>query len=396
MKRIALAVLSACLVLVAADTALAVKFRFPVIDVERIQFDYVVYSDHDPEPGVMTWACLPWCAGTWINKHVECTENFPFCYDAHDGTDFMLIDGFSMMDMGSAQVVAAADGVVIATEDGNYDRCHADIVSQDVTCDGYPMRGNYVKLRHADGMETWYWHFMKNSIEVQVDQQVKCGDVLGLIGSSGYSSAPHLHFEVRMPTGVGDQTVWIDPFAGQHSQDESYWVLQYDPTTWLPGMYCEGDEIPEFPEPGADDAGAEDVSGEEMSGDLVVSDESVSEEVADDVVESVEAIPDGPSDIAGPAQDVALVDIGASDFGALDLVVDASADGLSFDTIPAVDADPNDSRESLSDLAGGDTTESRSSGGCASGGRDQAPYGLLLMLAGAIFAIVLRRRGLMR
>lgn len=71
----------------------------------------------------------------------------------------MLIDGFGMMDMGSADVVAAADGVVISVHDGEYDRCHTDLVTQDVSCDGYPMIGNHVKIEHADGMETWYWHF---------------------------------------------------------------------------------------------------------------------------------------------------------------------------------------------------------------------------------------------
>ncbi|HOC99401.1 MAG TPA: M23 family metallopeptidase [Myxococcota bacterium] len=388
MNRIQVAVFAAFLVLVAAGPAWAVKFRFPIIDVERIQFDYVVYADHDPADGVMTWACLPWCAGTWINRYVECTENFPFCYDAHDGTDFMLIDGFSMMDSGSAQVVAAADGTVIATEDGNYDRCHADIVTQDVTCDGYPMRGNYVKLRHSDGMETWYWHFKKDSIQVEVDQQVKCGDVLGLVGSSGYSSAPHLHFEVRMPTGVGDETAWIDPFAGPHSQEESYWVLQYDPTTWLPGAYCEGDEIPDFPEPETDQGGTADVPAE-----LAASDEAVSEEVSGDVVEPLDASADGVSDATGP-KDVPAVDVGGFDLVVSDLPADAGADGLVADAAPAVDTGLNDNGQVLADSGVGDSVPGEPSGGCSSGPRAVPPFGLLLMVAGAIFAFVSRRRGL--
>lgn len=216
--------------------ASAIAFRFPIADPGKMQFDYVVYADHDPEPGEMTFDCLA------FNGSVD----FPNCYDAHDGSDFMLIDGFGAMDAGSTEIVAVAPGKVIEIEDGNYDRCFADLLTQKINCDGHPMRGNYVKLLHEGGYQTWYWHMKTNSVNVVVDQQVNCGDVLGLVGSSGNSSNPHLHFEVRVPTDEAGGTTWMDPFAGSESQPESLWVLQRDPTTLLPGAYCEGDKIPDF------------------------------------------------------------------------------------------------------------------------------------------------------
>lgn len=55
--------------------------------------------------------------------------------------------------------------------------------------------GNLVKIRHAGGAETWYAHFSR--ILVTVGQQVRQGEVVGRIGSTGISTGPHLHFEVR-------------------------------------------------------------------------------------------------------------------------------------------------------------------------------------------------------
>jgi len=125
------------------------------------------------------------------------------------------------MDRGSARVIAAAGGEVIGVADGHYDRCHSDPATLDITCDGHEMRGNFVRLRHAGGWETLYYHLKSGSVLVAVGDRVRCGDRLGRIGSSGYSSGPHLHFEVQDADGV----VW-DPYAGPHSQELSLWTEQ--------------------------------------------------------------------------------------------------------------------------------------------------------------------------
>ncbi len=55
--------------------------------------------------------------------------------------------------------------------------------------------GRYVLLRHYNGLETLYGHMSKQLVES--GQLVKAGDQLGLGGSTGRSSGPHLHFETR-------------------------------------------------------------------------------------------------------------------------------------------------------------------------------------------------------
>lgn len=56
--------------------------------------------------------------------------------------------------------------------------------------------GNYIKISHGNGVETLYAHCSK--LYVQVGQTVSGGEVLGAVGSTGRSSGPHLHLEIRL------------------------------------------------------------------------------------------------------------------------------------------------------------------------------------------------------
>ena len=55
--------------------------------------------------------------------------------------------------------------------------------------------GNVVVIRHYNGLETVYAHLSK--IKVKIGQEIKSGDIIGLGGSTGKSTGPHLHLEVR-------------------------------------------------------------------------------------------------------------------------------------------------------------------------------------------------------
>lgn len=56
--------------------------------------------------------------------------------------------------------------------------------------------GNYVMIIHANGFATLYAHM--SSFNVSQDQYVSRGDIIGGVGSTGFSTGPHLHFEVRL------------------------------------------------------------------------------------------------------------------------------------------------------------------------------------------------------
>src|SRR5262245_4650987 len=61
--------------------------------------------------------------------------------------------------------------------------------------------GNAVEINHGNNWFTVYFHMQNSSIVVSPGQAVYSGQKLGLVGSTGSSSAPHLHFEMRYSTG---------------------------------------------------------------------------------------------------------------------------------------------------------------------------------------------------
>lgn len=198
-----------------------IRFGFPIAVPAVIST--LIGVDHDPVDG------------TGITGDATCLDylgrTFPHCYDEHDGSDYILDGGFDAMDAGSVEILAAADGVVVETEDGHYDRCHAELTGG-TSCDGHDGIANSVTVEHADGRRTLYWHMKEGSVAVAPGDEVACGEVLGLVGSSGNSSMPHLHFEVH-----DSDDVTIDPYAGPYSQDESLWEDQGWPDG-LPGAGC--------------------------------------------------------------------------------------------------------------------------------------------------------------
>jgi murein DD-endopeptidase MepM/ murein hydrolase activator NlpD len=75
-------------------------------------------------------------------------------------------------------VHSTADGVVVLAE---------------------PVAGGYGRLvivDHGGGVQTYYAHLSK--ISVHTGQEVHRGDLVGAVGSSGRTTAPHLHYEVRV------------------------------------------------------------------------------------------------------------------------------------------------------------------------------------------------------
>jgi len=61
-------------------------------------------------------------------------------------------------------------------------------------------RANYVKIHHRDGTIGHYAHLKPNGARVRVGDHVATGDLIGYSGNTGFSSGPHLHFEVYTVT----------------------------------------------------------------------------------------------------------------------------------------------------------------------------------------------------
>ena len=68
------------------------------------------------------------------------------------------------------------------------------------------VRGNAVILDHGGGVRTGYWHL--SQINVRPGQWVETGEELGLVGTTGLSTGPHLHWEMRIGTVPVDPLQW--------------------------------------------------------------------------------------------------------------------------------------------------------------------------------------------
>lgn len=184
--------------------AAAQDYAFPTTAEDYAEFYPTAYVDHGD---VTDWACSD------------------LTYSGHHGSDF---GGGSWSGMEAGRdIAAAAPGVVVATNDGEDDECSTG------DCDGGGGFGNYVKLQHADGKYTYYAHLKTWSVLVAVGDTVACGQKLGEMGSSGHSTGPHVHFEVRDADGNSG-----DPFYGGCSGPPTWWVDQGE-WSGLPALVCD-------------------------------------------------------------------------------------------------------------------------------------------------------------
>lgn len=134
----------------------------------------------------------------------------------HAGTDFFTWPfAWNKVQDDEVAVVAAAPGVIVQKIDGN----------QDQSCSFNNTQWNAVYVQHSDGSVAWYGHLKKNSATGKsIGESVETGEYLGIVGSSGNSTGPHLHFELHDENGA-----IVDPFEGAcNSIEESLWEDQRD------------------------------------------------------------------------------------------------------------------------------------------------------------------------
>jgi murein DD-endopeptidase MepM/ murein hydrolase activator NlpD len=123
----------------------------------------------------------------------------------HRGTDiFTWPYPWMKMTNNAVEIIAAAPGTIIGKSDGNFDQNCAFCPG---ACDW-----NAVYIQHADGTVAWYGHMKTATLTTKtVGQTVTTGEYLGVVGSSGNSTGPHLHFELWTNNSY---TQLIDPWGG--------------------------------------------------------------------------------------------------------------------------------------------------------------------------------------
>jgi murein DD-endopeptidase MepM/ murein hydrolase activator NlpD len=124
-----------------------------------------------------------------------------------------------------ARVIAAADGVVVSALNDLENQVPGSLPDPNTITVGN-VDGNHVVIDHGNGLYSFYAHLQPGSVQVQVGDTVQTGDQLGLLGNTGNTSAPHLHFHIMSgPSPLGsDGTLYVlDAFllAGEADVDEA-------------------------------------------------------------------------------------------------------------------------------------------------------------------------------
>lgn len=143
---------------------------------------------NDPD-GTIQW---PFLTGVPITSGFggRQVEGCSFCSTNHQGIDFAPGAGTPI------RVIAAGTVIKVQPDDGGF--------------------GNDVWVEHdVDGKQftSVYGHMMDNSFKVVKGQQVAVGDELGLVGSTGNSTGPHLHLEVHVDGVPVDPMAWLEANA---------------------------------------------------------------------------------------------------------------------------------------------------------------------------------------
>lgn len=131
----------------------------------------------------------------------------------HQGVDFVPWPfRWSRFRDGQIAVVAAAPGIIVHKESGN----------PDYDCTQEWTLWNAVYVLHADGSVAWYGHLRNGSLTAKdVGEPVSQGEYLGLVGASGVSTGPHLHFELHDANGDV-----VEPNEGPCNSGASWWAVQ--------------------------------------------------------------------------------------------------------------------------------------------------------------------------
>ena len=170
---------------VAAGEAAPPAFEVPVACALGSECVVQNYIDHEPGPGARDQTCGP------------------LAYDGHRGVDFRL-PGLRHMAAGVA-VLAAAPGRVLRVRDGAPDISYR---AEGATARLGHEAGNEVVIDHGQGWRSRYAHLRQGSVAVAPGQRVAAGARLGLIGLSGKTEFPHLHFSIERAGRI------LDPFTG--------------------------------------------------------------------------------------------------------------------------------------------------------------------------------------
>lgn len=167
-------------------------YWWPIGSVETTTSNGKTFATGDPEDTVIT-SYFGYRGAVIDSNGVQISGN----------ADHGALDIANYTGVGNTNVIASKSGTVVFPTETDNISC----VQGNNGCNGG--YGNYVIIQHSDGNYTLYAHLHTNTITVKAGDIVSQGQVIGKIGSTGNSTGPHLHFEVRL--GENTRDARVDP-----------------------------------------------------------------------------------------------------------------------------------------------------------------------------------------
>lgn len=151
-----------------------------------------------------------WRLGSADARHSdEIVYQLPF----ERGSSYKLIQGYNASFSHFGEIAYAVDfnmpenTSVLACRTGKFVQTESSF-SEGGVKDDFRNKVNMVRILHSDGTIGNYYHFVYGGVHVIPGQDVKAGQIIGYSGNTGYSSAPHLHFDVSKPlNGKESETI---------------------------------------------------------------------------------------------------------------------------------------------------------------------------------------------
>ncbi len=153
---------------------------------EALQAQIAQSASTGTATGKLIWPMPGYSAGGGVGWRVHPVYGYKSC---HTGVDISAPSG--------TQIIAARGGTVIWTKSGG-------------------PYGNNTLIDHGNGLATFYAH--QTSFAVSGGERVRKGEVIGYVGSTGYSTGPHLHFEVHINGVPHDPMGWFGGTKTPQSQ----------------------------------------------------------------------------------------------------------------------------------------------------------------------------------
>lgn len=120
----------------------------------------------------------------WIHQGYNGT----FSHQNENSLDFIMPEG--------TEVLASREGLVIDILQNNNKSCPTR------SCAPF---GNYISILHSDGTIAQYYHLRQNGAQVKIGDEVTKGQFIAYSGNTGWSSGPHLHFNVYISSATADK-----------------------------------------------------------------------------------------------------------------------------------------------------------------------------------------------